>query len=80
MTTTQSLVASYAEYLRMPPKACRTPAPNAPIRAAVHTPAQYDFIKPEKPDRLKCQCAVCKKRTITYCKARNVAIPKKIQG
>ncbi|CAH2096077.1 unnamed protein product [Euphydryas editha] len=54
--------------------AFRTPAPNAPIQAAVHTPAQYGFIKPGKPDRFKRQCVVCKKRTITYCKACNVAM------
>ncbi|XP_014371394.2 piggyBac transposable element-derived protein 4 isoform X2 [Papilio machaon] len=50
----------------------KPPAPKAPIPAAVHSPAQYDFIKPGKPDRLKRQCAVCKKRTVTYCKVCNV--------
>ncbi|KAF9406028.1 hypothetical protein HW555_013446, partial [Spodoptera exigua] len=41
---------------------------------SIHSPAQYDLIKPGKPDRLKRQCAVCKKRTVTYCKACNVAM------
>nr|BAM24363.1 hypothetical protein [Bombyx mori] len=40
----------------------------------LHTPAQYDLIKSGKTDRLKRKCAVCGKRTITYCKACNVAM------
>lgn len=53
----------------------KTPALNpTTITSATHCPAQYDFIKPGKPDRLKRQCVVCRKRTITFCKACQVAL------
>lgn len=38
----------------------------------IHCPAQY--VINEKQNRLKRQCAVCKKRVGTYCKACNVAM------
>ncbi|XP_028036730.1 piggyBac transposable element-derived protein 4-like [Bombyx mandarina] len=52
----------------------RTLTPTSNTIATVHAPAQYDLIKTGKTDRLKRKCAVCGKRTITYCKACNVAM------
>ncbi|XP_037872760.2 piggyBac transposable element-derived protein 4 [Bombyx mori] len=53
----------------------RTPKPNTTtIATQVHYPAQYPLIKRGKSDRLRRQCAVCPKRTVSYCKACNVAM------
>lgn len=53
-------------------RAHRPPTPTPTLTPIIHSPAQYDLIKPGKPDRLKRKCAVCHKRTITYCKACKV--------
>ncbi|CAB3249638.1 unnamed protein product [Arctia plantaginis] len=53
-------------------RAHRPPTPTPTLTPIIHSPAQYDLIKPRKPDRLKRKCAVCHKRTITYCKACKV--------
>ncbi|XP_037867130.1 piggyBac transposable element-derived protein 4 isoform X8 [Bombyx mori] len=53
----------------------RAPAPNSKtIATSVHSPAQYSSINPKKTDRLRRQCVVCKKRTVTYCKTCQLAM------
>ncbi|XP_037875467.1 piggyBac transposable element-derived protein 4 isoform X4 [Bombyx mori] len=43
-------------------------------KSQVHCPAPYPFVKSGKSDRLRRKCAVCPKRSNTYCKVCNVAM------
>ncbi|XP_004923418.1 piggyBac transposable element-derived protein 4 isoform X2 [Bombyx mori] len=52
----------------------RTQPPSTLTPTHVHCPAQYGLTKSGKSDRLRRQCAVCSRRTHTYCKACNVAM------